>query len=93
MKCDRCGKTYVTNHNKHVERDGDHTITGLFLTRFGEEPSRHIDLCDDCIADLNAFLDDVATVRKYCDADISTVKEILKGKGETYKGEFDDELE
>lgn len=80
MKCDRCGKTYVANHNKHVEHDGDHTITGLFLTRFGEEPSRHIDLCDDCIAELNAFLDDGAGVNRY-------------GKGETYKGEFDDELE
>lgn len=89
MKCDRCGKTYVTNHNKHVEHDGNHTLTGLYLTRFSEEPSKHIDLCDECIRDLCAFLDDCADVNRYCEHDIATVN----GKGETYKGEFDDELE
>lgn len=87
MKCDRCGKTYVTNHHKYVEQDGDHTLTGMYFTRFGEEPSRHIDLCDDCLNDLCAFIDDEAYVVRY------DYNQYRSGKGETYKGEFDNELE
>lgn len=57
FQCDRCGKHYDKNHAKDVWGRWTQQIVGCAIVNVSGQLLR-FDLCDECLAELQSWLDD-----------------------------------
>ena len=57
-QCDRCGRVYNTNNNRHIIKriNLSENYTGIGLISNCRTYSKKYDLCDDCLSDFYEWL-------------------------------------
>ena len=63
-KCDRCGKFYDENTITKIINGFKYKIGGITVMSTGGSDIFYADLCDDCVKDLNKFLNGELLTKK-----------------------------